>query len=667
MLRPSVTEHVQDINRSVLLDALVAKAGGDGETFAAGLPQDIRPVILELQDAYDRLLGLLPDYARPAVLAKLSRIVDELVVDGWSPTAAAEALTHYEDVPVSPDVFFSDPYYAGEFGEGLYPVNFRDLCWLANPENRIMETILTGCIRWGKTTLAVYVLTYRLYLLLLLREPSVYFGLARDSNLRYGIFSLYKYKTNEMEERLRTVVDESPYFQQNCPRLNQKQSRQLHFPKHISILIGSTQLHLLGETMVGAVLDEINFMASPKITGKSRAAAKVELGQAQTLYTALRTRLRNQFVKSPGTAVPYFMCLMSERRAQTDFLEQHILEHGHEPGVAVISRAIWDVQPPGTYSGKTFFVFCGDTLNAARMLGPEETPADDTNTVEVPEEHREDFKDNLEDAIRRVAGRATVAASNLFGRPEVIGEAFDEKVMHPFTQEEITLSTGDDTEIASYVREEVLFRHEMSGLQPRTDPGVHRVMHVDLSATTTSTGIACVHMRTEGLDYKVIVDFMLRVNPPLRISGHEIDFEKIITFVRYLQKNGFVFALVSFDKYQSRHSAQILRKSGTEVAYISVDETDDPYVNLRGLFESHRISMYEYPPVVDELRHLEHDITRRKVLKAQNKLKDVADALAGSCFGLIPERTRPRPSKMLEQIATSQAGAAGWPVVPVGG
>jgi hypothetical protein len=351
---------------------------------------------------------------------------------------------------------------------------------------------------------------------------------------------------------------------------------------------------------------------------------------------------------------------MSERRAQTDFLEQHIRNHKHEEGIAVISHAIWDVQPDGTYSGKTFLVFCGDTSNAPRILKPDEEMEDEANVVEVPEDHREDFEADLEDAIRRVAGRATVATSALFRRPSVLREAVKPTMAHPFTRDEITLSTGSPVEIADFVREDVLFRMDLSRLKPRLDGAAPRFMHVDLASTGCAAGIACVHMKTTGADYRIVVDFVLRINPPPPVSGHEIDFEKILNFIRYLREKKFPLHLVTFDKYQSRHSVQIIRKMGIQAGFISVDESDDAYVNLKGLFESGQIEMCDYPTVFDELSRLEHDIVARKVYRTSGNSKDVADALAGAAYNLIPERTAPRGSRILEELPSGRR-----PPVPI--
>lgn len=653
--------------RNLLQLALTAHINGDDE-FVAGLDPDLRREILKVYSSFDEVANLVRAEDFQHLRDSIPRIVDELMLDGWSETAAGIVTQDYKDIPVTPRQFLTDPYYAGRFGEGLYPVNFRDACWLLNPKNRVFEVVLTGSTRWGKTTLATILAGYRIYLLSLLRDPQGFFGLMRGSSIRYGIFNIFKYKTGDMHSRIQAIIDECPYFVEKFSRLSGERSKELILPDHVSIVEGATELHALGETFIGGILDEVNFMRSAK--GRSRAHAEESLGQAQKLYGAIRGRLRNQFVASPGSAAPYFMCLLSQRRAQTDFLEEHITKHGHEDGVAVISRAIWDVQPEGTYkSGRTFRVFCGDDTAEPRILVEGEDEADqvdEANVITAPLEHKPDAENNIEDFIRNIAGRATVAASGLFHRPEVIYNNYDENLVHPFKTQFMVISTNSPVRIQDAVREDIMFETHLNHYRPRLHPEAGRVMHIDLAVTGCSVGIACVHMWTppQGGMPLTYLDFAFRIDPPPYGRG-EVDFDKIIEFVEYLHRNHYTFQMVSLDKYQSRHFVQKLHKMGIEADFVSVDESDDPYINLKGVYESGIIRTYPYEPLETELRHLSHDITAKKVFKPLSGSKDVSDALCGAVYGLIPPRKRANKLEMQQRLPVG--GLPQAPAILVGG
>jgi hypothetical protein len=644
--------------------AITAHLSGDDE-FIMGIDQELRPPILRIYGTLDELVSLVRGTGVEMLKDSVSRIVDEIITDGWSETASNLVLQDYKDIPVTARTFLTDPYFAGRFGEGLYPVNFRDTCWILNPKNRIFELVLTGSTRWGKTTMAVVCMGYRIYLLSLLRDPQDFFGLMRGSSLRYGIFNVFKYKTGEMHQRISSVIDETPYFKDKFARTGQPGGKELKLPNHVSVIEGSTELHALGETFIGAILDEVNFMRSA--TGRSRSSVEESLGQAQKLYGAIRGRLRNQFVNSPGTTAPYFMSLLSQRRAQTDFLEQHISDHGHEEGVCVLSRAIWDVQPPGTYSGEKFYVFCGDSTATGRILDYGEVEQYDTaNVIEAPVEHKPDAINDIEDFIRNVAGRATVAASALFRIPETIEKSHDPNLRHPFAAEWVVLSTKSNFQLEDAVLKDVMFVTRANSYCPRLHREAPRVMHIDLASTECSAGMACVHMADDGTGTPTIyTDFLLRIDPPPRAPGAQIDLDKIITFIDYLQANGFRFSMISFDKYQSRHSMILIQKRGISTEFVSMDESDDPYINLRGYYESGRIRTYPYPTLENELRHLEHDITVQRVFKPFTGSKDVSDALAGAVYGLTPARKRPNKEKLHSKMPVG--GPTQAPAIRVGG
>lgn len=632
----AVTDHpfrlpVQPEHAAFVRMCLKARLDGDAEFFK-GLPDNARTkavlsTISMLEDCDQRFRGVF------------EKIITEIIDFGFSETMQEIVMVDYSEVPVPASVFYGEARYMGRYGEGIYPANMKDMCWILDPANEIIEAILTGSIRWGKTTMAVCMFVYRLYVLSLLRSPQTYFGLMEGSAIRYGIFNLFKYKTADMYNRVREMVDNSPYFKERFARQKANVSDQLRFPRNIEVLSGSTELHALGETLIGAILDEMNFMR--KADRRNRATAMEELGQAQKLYTAIRERARLQFLASPGGITPWMLMLLSQRRAQTDFLEVHIKEHGLDPGTCVVSRAIWDVQPPGTYSGKTFFVVIGDEVTSSRIVEADTKPPHDGNLLEVPEEHYTEFELNLDEAIRNVGGRATVAASSLFRRREVLERAVitgrELGLVHPFRTFGVTISDKSPITLEDIVKDEIMFSVHEGHRRARLDPTSPRVMHIDLASTDCSAGIACVHFQPEGIYNKVVVDFVLQINPPPKGHG-EIDFEKIVDFVLWLRDNGFTFKQVSFDQYQSRHSQTALRKRGIESKYISVDTSDEPYIHLRGVYESGLIAMYEHQVLTRELSQLEHDITTRKVLKPSNGSKDVADALCGAVYGLMPPK-----------------------------
>jgi hypothetical protein len=128
----------------------------------------------------------------------------------------------------------------------------------------------------------------------------------------------------------------------------------------------------------------------------------------------------------------------------------------------------------------------------------------------------------------------------------------------------------------------------------------------------------------------VFVDFFCRVKAP---KLDEISFEKVRQFIVWLRDNaGYPIVRVSYDSWQSIHSIQLLKENGFDVETISVDKTDEPYMDLLNAFTEKRLMKPPHSFLEEELRQLEHDITaaRGAVDHPRRGSKDVADSLAGA-------------------------------------
>lgn len=91
----------------------------------------------------------------------------------------------YEEVPVTPEQFFTDPYYLGETGADLYPVVLKDLIEICS--NPYREVVLGGSIGWGKCLGSAKLLTYvkegETFVPTLLQTKEVYSMAAQGKSL----------------------------------------------------------------------------------------------------------------------------------------------------------------------------------------------------------------------------------------------------------------------------------------------------------------------------------------------------------------------------------------------------------------------------------------------------------------------------------------------------
>ena len=170
--------------------------------------------------------------------------------------------------------------------------------------------------------------------------------------------------------------------------------------------------------------------------------------------------------------------------------------------------------------------------------------------------------------------------------------------------------------------------------------------HFDLSESRDATGFAVAHYETE--TERVVLD-ALRVFQPRR--GMNIDFAELRELVYSLSDRGFYIACVSYDKFQSTESRQVLQKKGYRVALISVDasyniELTRPLPDASGkmravvkpskleiydTFQEHllsgRLDYFTHPTLIRELQGLELYAGSR-IDHGRDGSKDLADAAA---------------------------------------
>ena len=103
---------------------------------------------------------------------------------------------------------------------------------------------------------------------------------------------------------------------------------------------------------------------------------------------------------------------------------------------------------------------------------------------------------------------------------------------------------------------------------------------------------------------------------------------------------------VTMDSWNSAEAIQKLNAKGYTAEVLSVDKTTVPYEQLKAALYENRISYYEYPPLLQELRELEHDRVKKKIDHPPRGGKDVADALA-ACVNSLIEHSASMPVPML--------------------
>lgn len=596
----------------------------------------------------------------------LDSILDELKSTGKSNTLSSLWDRDFDIKPVTIDTFLEDDYYLGKIGKDIYPKWRGELRKVCDPKNEICEFVIRGAVGAGKTSIAVLALLHKIQFLCCMKNPQKYYGLMEGSPIVFGLFNIYKYLAQDTSYKyFMNWVKLSPFFQdvmrsaydneKTIPGWLQRLNRMygltnddmansyMRFPKGITIALGSSAIHALGQNLFGGLCDEADM-------SKNRSIRSDEKTKVEELYGQAKSRLDSRFLQLGGVN-PGLLILVSQVQEADSFLSKHVAKVEKDPRTHVSGFAIWDIKDHLFPAEEPRFkVVVGTRSYRSFIVEQDSTIPSGARVIDVPESLRPRFEYSVDDAIRDQAGIPTYGANLFLARRDKLFECYQKAAYreHPFTTEtvELSIETSDYSTITDYFKKDAcMYQHDKAGgrWRPKWYGGAERAIHIDLAKNGDCTGMAmgCVGevrrvQRYDGdgrpywdQDYDVFIDFAIQIRA---VKGSEIDFSKIRQFVFYLQALGYPIKYVSLDGWQSTDTIQAMKKAGFEAKELSVDKKATPYNYLRSTIYETRLDMYEYEPLTDELTKLQDKTLeggKPPIDHPQKGSKDVSDAVCG--------------------------------------
>lgn len=595
--------------------------------------EKVSQALIDLLSVKQCLYGMLGDEAAydviaemdmlPSVEAKLDWGLDilEFVVNGQG---GVQNTLDQSKTPVSPEMFLLDSYFLGKEGE-VYPEVLKAYMELSS--GKYDEAVMTGGIGSGKTQLALYALSYQLYLLSCLVNPQNTFGLDSSSEVKMIFQSLRKSTAMDVDYgRFKHMIEASPYFRNEYPHDTNLESK-LVFPNRVIIEpLSGSETAAIGQNIIGGLIDEINFMAV--IENSKQASDGGVYNQAIELYNSIARRRKTRFM-SVGGRMAGLLCVVSSKKVPEEFTDVKMKEALTNPRIFVYDKRVWDVKPD-SFTGETFKLFVGDNTRRPYLVEEGDRVApDDYHLVDhIPIEFRQEFEDDLVKSVRDIAGHTTLVTTPFFTNTEKVVASFGKS---------LNISKYDFVDFYEYPCE--LLPSRIKNAQ------FPRYAHVDLALTRDSAGVAIGHVPAfKNVEQTMIegqkswtmlphfvADLVIEVRPPKK---GEIPFDKIRSLLITLRKMGLPIKWVSFDSFQSRDSMQILRREGFECGLLSVDTSMEPYITMKNAINDERCDLPTHAKAQKEAIALEVDYAKQKVDHNALNSKDVTDSLAGMIHGL---------------------------------
>ncbi len=556
-------------------------------------------------------------------------------------------MKHLVHPPVGIEEFLDSPEFLGATDLTLWPevrkavieIN-RD--WWKGGDTATREAVLMGSTSSGKSELSKITTLYHLYLLSCIDVPQALYGLPKTTSIVFVIMAAKPHVTKKvLYAPMRQMVESMPYFQKHLRPNRLIESEMVFDEKNIRVVAGGSDADtILGEAIIGAIIDEINFM-NVVLRSKKAEVSTGRAGlydQAETVHTAVTRRKKGRFLtQGPQIGI---VCTSSSTRYKGDFTDKRKKQvlHNKETGVYIYDRPQYEVWPQDRYCGDKFRLLVGnDVMNDTRILENGETTPEGAMVLEIPVEYLEDFQRDPHSALRDVCGISTNSISPFFRRRFKIQEAIslgEEVGLESFLVKDNVVLGLDDMP-------QVKFGHYCES------PSRPRYVHIDLSITQDSCGISMVRYdgmtdvtRSNGIVERLpmaSVELACSIKPD---ANNEIQFAEVRAWVKQLRDvYGYPIKAVTYDGAFSVESIQAWRKMGMKTGHLSVDRTSVPYKQLRDAFNDGRIRMFTQEVLTSELFDLEFDETKDKVDHPPTGGKDVADAMCGAYYSMLMRRS----------------------------
>jgi hypothetical protein len=476
----------------------------------------------------------------------------------------------------------------------------------------------------GKDFTSTIAVAYVVYLLLCLKDPAVYYGNVEGDTIDIINIAINADQAQRVFFRnFKNRIESCHWFD---GKYNPKNG-SLEFIKNVNVYSGHSEREAFeGYNTFLVILDEISGFAMPDeddIKGGEEDAMKKTAPGIYKMYRGSVTSRFPDFGKLVSLSFP---------RYKDDFIQQKYNEVVAEKEVIIRTATLKrDYDLPDGTPGNEFDISWEEDHILRYAKGrcfALRRPSWEVNPNRKIEDYADDFYDDPGDALGRFACMPSNLSDGFFKNKAAIEEAF------------VTSNGVDDDGIFK------------ESFQPKE--GVRYYVHVDLAQKHDHCAVAMGHVEkwvevSVGAVYNevhpfVVIDAVRYWTPT---KSKSVDFADVRDYIISLRRRGFDIRLVTFDRWNSHDTMNILTKEhGMETDILSVAKKH--YDDFLSVMYDHRLAGPRIQLLIDELGLLK--LVKNKVDHPRKGSKDLSDAVCGAIFNAVS--LTPKPVDMEVEVLT---------------
>ena len=541
-------------------------------------------------------------------------------------------------VPISE--WLTSEFYVGDEVEAIRPY-VKDFITEYNTATYVNEAgitvpkrkfIATGASRTGKSYGSRLLVDRILYEMSCWKNFPCLFGLSPSTipKIFWLSYTIGKSTSTGMKGLMK-IIDKTPYW--NLPDVKRKDVESALIFPFCEVLPGSNVSHIIGEDMLGCILDEANVR---------KVAKGTEVEETQKMFQEMRQRSVMTFSKNGVWGG--FSGIISSSTTSSSFVALEVEKAKKEGDTVIMEASVYEANPE-QYSKEKFNVFIGNGVIPPFIIDQADasirTQIADTygQTLEdylknnpefvepVPVSIRKFYEEDLSFSLANMSGKVQSGTNKFINNSSIIKNIWnDEK--SPLLSEIPEIGIYDQISPFLIWNPERAMEHYH---------GENVYLHIDASQKHDHTGFSALFYDREDNKIRSLLTASFFLNED--INDNQIDQEKILQLILYMRDNGTTFKKITGDRYAKDFLIPQCKKIfGNEVSdYYSVDTSPAAYLTTLNFMKLKRYSIPYYKQLEYELSNLLYDRATGKIDHPHNTnpnhpvyFKDCSDCFAAA-------------------------------------